>query len=241
MKQSRILLVDDDTELVRVLRAALEDAAFTVVFVHLGKEAIKWVESQAVSAVILDVGLPDMSGFDVCRELRKLNANVPILFLTSKGDEVDRVTGFALGADDYILKPFSIRELVFRLKAILRRSEMMATNEETGKESSMLTVADIRVDPAKRRAYLRNEELVLTALEFDLLLFFVENPGRPYSREQLMQQIWAVNSSSFAPTVTTQISRLRKKIEPDPANPTYIRTQYGVGYRFVDPDLDELS
>lgn len=236
MRQRKILLVEDDLDLVRALRPELEEAGFAVVWTPSGKEALANFAIAAPDAVMLDVGLVDLDGFEVCQRIRGMNASLPVLFLTSRGDEVDRVTGFALGADDYVVKPFSMRELVFRVKALLRRSDAVVTSNGRKDE---IVIKDLRIQPIARRVQLRGEELELSAIEFDILLFFASHPGRPFSREQLMEQIWAVNSSNFAATVTTQISRLRKKLERDPANPEYLLTVYGVGYRFAEAESDE--
>ena len=236
MRQRKILLVEDDLDLVRELRPELEEAGFAVVWTPSGKEALANFAIAAPDAVMLDVGLVDLDGFEVCQRIRGMNASLPVLFLTSRGDEVDRVTGFALGADDYVVKPFSMRELVFRVKALLRRSDAVVTSNGRKDE---IVIKDLRIQPIARRVQLRGEELELSAIEFDILLFFASHPGRPFSREQLMEQIWAVNSSNFAATVTTQISRLRKKLERDPANPEYLLTVYGVGYRFAEAESDE--
>ena len=238
MRQRKILLVEDDHDLVRALRPELEEAGFVVVWTPSGKEALANFAIAAPDAVMLDVGLLDLDGFEVCQRIRGMNANLPVLFLTSRGDEVDRVTGFALGADDYVVKPFSMRELVFRVKALLRRSDaVVAANGQKDE----IVIKELQVQPIARRVRLRGEELELSAIEFDILLFFASHPGRPFSREQLMEQIWAVNSSNFAATVTTQISRLRKKLERDPANPEYLLTVYGVGYRFAEAESDERA
>lgn len=238
MRQRKILLVEDDLDLVRALRPELEEAGFAVVWTPSGKEALANFAIAAPDAVMLDVGLLDLDGFEVCQRIRGMNANLPVLFLTSRGDEVDRVTGFALGADDYVVKPFSMRELVFRVKALLRRSDAVLTAGASGQKDEIV-IKELRIQPIARRVWLRGEELDLSAIEFDILLFFASHPGRPFSREQLMEQIWAVNSSNFAATVTTQISRLRKKLERDPANPEYLLTVYGVGYRFAEAEGDE--
>ena len=239
MRQRKVLLIEDDRDLVRAVRPALEEAGFAIVVTEKGREGLQKATSESFDAIVLDVGLPDTDGFEVCHALRSANVNTPLLFLTSRGDEVDRVTGFAVGADDYVTKPFSVRELVFRIKALLRRWEWVE-KKNAGEIDAEIRVGELRIEPAQRRCYLRDAEVELSALEFDVLLFFAQNLGKPYSREQLMEQIWAVNSSNFAASVTTQISRLRRKIEPDPANPTYLRTVYGVGYRFVDPERDGL-
>lgn len=239
MRQRKILLIEDDRDMIRAIRPALEEAGFAVMVTEKGREGLEKAMAESYDAIILDVGLPDTDGYEVCQSLRSANIHTPLLFLTSRTDEVDRVTGFAVGADDYVTKPFSVRELVFRIKALLRRWEWV--EKKSGEGESTIVVGDLRVEPAQRRCYLKDNEIELSALEFDVLFFFVQNLGKPYSREQLMEQIWAVNSSNFAASVTTQISRLRRKIEPDPANPTYLRTVYGVGYRFVDPERDDIS
>ncbi len=237
MRQRKVILVDDDNDLIRALKPALEDANFAVFSVNRGQEAVERIISGSPDAVVLDVGLPDLDGFEVCRNLRESGHSVPILLLTSRSSETDRITGFISGADDYVVKPFSVVELVFRVKALLRRAEAgksampLAENDE-------ITIGALQVQPRRRHAFRDGEELRLSAIEFDILHFLAKNKGTPFSREQLMEQIWAVSSSKFAATVTTQLSRLRKKIEPDPTNPRYLLTVYGIGYRLVDPDED---
>ena len=237
MRQSKLLLVDDDLDLVRALRPALEEAGFAVYNTVEGHEALRYLEMDTVDAIILDVGLPDLDGFTVCEQLRASGVKTPILFLTSRGGEEDRVTGFLLGADDYVVKPFSVREMVFRVKALVRRFEETAEQHRASLELR-ITIGELVVNPRERTAALAGKPLTLSALEFDILLFFAQNPGKVFSREQLMNHIWAINSSNFAASVTTQISRLRKKIEHDAAEPRYLRTVYGVGYRFVDPKTE---
>jgi DNA-binding response OmpR family regulator len=181
--------------------------------------------------------LPDMDGLDLCRQLRAQQDHTPILMLTARSGEVDRVLGLELGADDYLTKPFSVRELVARIKAILRRVERMA-DEGTASESDPISVAGLNIDRDKRRVSVRGELIHLTAKEYDLLVQFARHPGRVFTRSQLLDLVWGYGEGTYEHTVNSHINRLRAKIEDDPSEPRFIRTVWGVGYRFYDPQAD---
>ena len=244
-----IAIVDDDPDTRDLIRRELETLHFGVREYPDGTKALEGIRGEATDLVILDIGLPDMDGFEVCRQLRSSGSEVPIIFVTSRAEEIDRVSGFALGADDYVSKPFSSRELGFRVKALLRRS-LKAPSKSPSPESAssapskllanLLVFGPLSIDPDKRRVVLHDKPMSLTALEFDVLLFLAENPGRPFSRDELMEQVWGLSSTNYGPTVTTLLNRLRRKLEPDVNNPTFILTVYGVGYRFVDPTVDPI-
>jgi DNA-binding response OmpR family regulator len=179
--------------------------------------------------------LPGTDGFDICKRLRAQNQSTPVLMITAKTEEVDKVLGLELGADDYITKPFSIREVLARVKAIFRRVEV--DQREAGRSpDEPIRVGNLRVEPEKRKVTRDGETIDLTSKEFDLLLLFVKNPGRAYSRQELLDEVWGYQYSGYSHTVNTHINRLRNKIEPDPSEPTYVKTVWGVGYRFAEPD-----
>jgi len=175
--------------------------------------------------------LPDIDGFDVCRQLRAEKIKTPILMLTARSEEIDKIIGLETGADDYLTKPFSVRELVARVKAILRRAEI---NLDKSSEDKVIEYGELFIDPTKRKALLGGAKLELTPKEFDLLFLFVSNPGKSYSREALLQKVWGHEFRGYEHTVNSHINRLRAKIEPDISKPTYILTTWGVGYRFTD-------
>ena len=185
--------------------------------------------------VILDIMLPGTDGFDICKRIRGENQSTPVLMITAKTEEVDKVLGLELGADDYITKPFSIREVLARVKAIFRRVEV--DQREAGRSpDEPIRIGSLRVEPEKRKVTRDGETIDLTSKEFDLLHLFVKNPGRAYSRQELLDEVWGYQYSGYSHTVNTHINRLRNKIEPDASEPTYVKTVWGVGYRFAEPD-----
>ncbi|MBL8154377.1 MAG: response regulator transcription factor [Anaerolineae bacterium] len=234
-KAQTILIVDDEATLRDVVRRYLELDGFGVLEAESGPQALDLLRQHSADLILLDIMLPGLDGFTVTRSLRHdpdLQARhgaVPIIMLTSRGDEIDRITGFELGVDDYVVKPFSPRELVARVKAVLRRSAPDAPATE-----QPLTFADLHIDPLRRLVTLRGQKITLTAKEFDLLWFFARHPQQVLTRDQLLNQVWGYEFYGDENTVTVHIRRLREKIEPDPSQPTYIHTVRGVGYHF-DP------
>ena len=228
-----ILVVEDNQDLVNLLKINLEDEGYNVIIAMDGVTAVEKFKASEPSLILLDVMLPEMDGFDVCKEIRSKNKRVPILMLTAKSEEVDKVLGLEIGADDYMTKPFSIRELLARVKAILRRANQ--TTEMGGKQS-ILRYNDLVMDPNKRRVQLNGESVELTSKEYDLLLLFFSNPGKAYSREELLNDVWGYSYEGYSHTVNSHINRLRSKIEKDPSEPDYIKTVWGVGYRFADTE-----
>ncbi|MEJ2189122.1 MAG: response regulator transcription factor, partial [Acidobacteriota bacterium] len=186
--------------------------------------------------IVLDLMLPDVDGLDICRQLREQKNYTPILMLTARSGEFDRVLGLELGADDYLAKPFSVRELVARIKAILRRVERMHKEREEA-ETGLFSCGELTVDPDRRIVTVREQPVRLTAKEFDLLVQFARNPGRVYTRSQLLDLVWGYGDDTYEHTVNSHINRLRAKIEDDPSQPRFIQTVWGVGYRFFDPSL----
>lgn len=233
-----ILVVEDNQDLVNLLKINLEDEDYDVHIAMDGIEAVNKFKSTAPSMILLDVMLPKMDGFDVCKEIRSENKQVPILMLTAKSEEVDKVLGLEIGADDYMTKPFSIRELLARIKAILRRAHHSAEN---GRKKEKLKYKDLVLDPEKRRIQLAGKPIELTSKEYDLLLLFFSNPGKAYSREELLNDVWGYSYEGYSHTVNSHINRLRSKIEKDPSNPDYIKTVWGVGYRFADTEQKSES
>jgi DNA-binding response OmpR family regulator len=229
-----ILLIEDDKNIAAQLSVHLTPV-HRVTAVHQGHEGINRARQGAYDLIILDLVLPDLDGFEVCRQIRAQDILTPIMILSGRSGEVDKVLGLEFGADDYVTKPFSPRELLARIKALMRRSELLKRLPEP-EEQAELRVDGIRIDPQKRSVLLHDRPLELTAKEFDLLYTLAGKPGRSYSRRELLRSVWGYQSDGYEHTVTAHVNRLRNKIEPDPANPQYILTVWGIGYRFVDEE-----
>jgi DNA-binding response OmpR family regulator len=225
----RVLVVDDDPTVSDVVRRYLERAGFEVSMAGDGLAALKAFEKGHPDLVVLDLMLPGIDGLEVCRRLRAIPSSVPIIMLTALGEESDRVLGLQLGADDYVTKPFSPRELVLRVQSVLRRASGADAPQPV--KASVLSDGDLVVDPTRRVAMLGGAELALTVREFDLLVFFMSHPGRAFRRSELLESVWGWTFGDQS-TVTVHVRRLREKIEPDPASPQRIVTVWGVGYRF---------
>jgi DNA-binding response OmpR family regulator len=210
----------------------LKDINCDTTKINNGREALQKGLTQNFDLIILDITLPGMDGFEICRQLRAEKNKTPILMLTARSEEIDKIIGLETGADDYMTKPFSVRELVARVKAILRRSEISSQNISS--EDQPIEYGDLFIDRSKRKALLKGSKLDLTPKEFDLLFLFVCNPGKSYSREALLQKVWGQEFKGYEHTVNSHINRLRAKIEPDISQPVYILTTWGVGYRFTD-------
>lgn len=222
----RVLVVDDEKLIVKGIRLALMQDGMEVDTAFDGEEAFGMIKEKTYDIVILDVMLPLMDGIEVCQQVREFS-NVPILMLTAKSEDMDKILGLEFGADDYMTKPFNILELKARIKAILRRTRKQ---EEVGK--SVSEFRDLKVDFDSRRVFLRGTEASLTAKEFDLLELLSKNAGKVYSREQLLDLVWGFDYPGDVRTVDVHVRRLREKIEPNPGDPTYIQTKWGVGYFF---------
>ncbi len=222
-----VLVVDDEPTITEVVARYLQRAGYQTAIAADGAEALAAAGEQRPDLVVLDLMLPKLGGLEVMRRLRERDhARVPIILLTAKGEESDRITGLRLGADDYVVKPFSPAELVARIDAVLRRIDVPAGDQPT------MEVGELIIDPGARRAVVRGEETQLTGREFDLLLFFVSHPGQVFSRTQLMDAVWRYSFYTDTSTVTVHIRRLRAKIEANPAEPRYLQTVWGIGYRF---------
>jgi len=226
MTKVKVLVVDDERTLVKALKFNLEKEGFRVEEAYNGEEALRKVAEVEPDIIVLDLMLPGLDGFEVCRQVRK-KLDTPIIMLTARGDDIDKVLGLELGADDYLTKPFNPRELVARIKAILRRS----VNREEGVKK-LIEIGGLQIDLLQHRVRLNDEEIELTSKEFALLSFLASNAGRVYSREQLLEQVWGYNYYGDARTVDVHIRHLREKIEKDPGNPELIITVWGTGYKF---------
>jgi DNA-binding response OmpR family regulator len=228
----RILVVEDNLDLADLLVMHLRDTGYTVQKAGDGRAALERLEAEPFDLLVLDLMLPDLDGLDICRRLRARPHYLPILILTARSTELDRVLGLEVGADDYLTKPFSIRELLARVKALFRRVDAMA--ETTHQPQEVLRVDRLTIDPARRRVLRDGEEVHLTSREFDLLLHFASHPGLVYSRAQLLDLVWGYGHDGYEHTVNSHINRLRAKIECTPAAPRYILTVWGVGYKFAE-------
>ncbi len=234
---TRILVIDDDKKLCRLIRDYLQPMGYQVSTVHTGPEGVAATQSGLWDAVILDVMLPGLDGFEVLRRIRK-SSEVPVLMLTARGDEADRIVGLEMGADDYLPKTFSTRELLARLRAVIRRGQRSATTPTPGAEGvdPICSVGSLRVDPNTRTAMLGAESLSLTPVEFDLLLSLARARGRVRSREQLLEEIRDRNYDVFDRSIDVHISSLRKKLGDDPKEPRFIRTLRSAGYMLINPE-----
>ena len=228
MAPARVLVVDDEKMVTEVVGSYLEREGFEVALAADGEEALRLAREQSPDLVILDLMLPKIDGLEVCRALRR-DSQVPIIMLTAKGEELDRIVGLELGADDYVVKPFSPRELLARIKAVLRRGASGADSHQSG---DALRFGELRINPKTRVVEARGERVALTAKEFDLLYFLASSPGQVFTRDQLMNHVWDFVYAGDASTVTVHIRRLREKIEADPERPLFLKTVWGVGYKF---------
>jgi len=234
----KILIIEDDADITNLLKINLQDIGYEVTLAHEGKSGLEKATSNAHDLIILDIMLPGIDGLEICRRVRAKTDYTPILMLTCKSSELDRVLGLEMGADDYLTKPFSIMELLARVKAIFRRMEALHSSHDADQQKK-LRRGDIDIDPEKRTVLKKDQPIHLTAKEFDLLYHFARHPGRVYSRSQLLDIVWGYGFESYEHTVNSHINRLRAKIEKDPAKPDYILTVWGVGYKFSDNLLEE--
>ncbi|MHB8918523.1 MAG: response regulator transcription factor [Desulfocucumaceae bacterium] len=228
MKQMRLLLVDDEARIRELLREYLQKEGFQVEEAGNGREALEKTRAKAFDAVVLDIMMPGMDGMELCREIRK-TSDVPIIMLTARGDEIDRVLGLEMGADDYIVKPFSPRELVARVKAILRRT---TKGGPAGAPQAVIEAGDLRINEDTREVTIGGSPVSLTPKEYDLLLQLARHPGRVFTRDQLLEQVWGYDFFGEARTVDTHITRLREKMARVSGDHHYIATIWGIGYKF---------
>lgn len=223
----KILVVDDEKLLVKGIKFNLENDGYEVAVAYDGEEAVELAKSGDFDLIILDIMMPKMTGLEACMQIREFS-NVPIIMLTAKGEDMDKLIGFEQGTDDYLTKPFNILELKARIRALLRRS----TPAETKEECTRITCGDITLDISERNAYKNGKAVELTAREFDLMELLMKNPGHVYSRENLLDIIWGYEYQGEIRTVDVHVRRLREKLERVPAQPEYIMTKWGVGYYF---------
>jgi two-component system, OmpR family, alkaline phosphatase synthesis response regulator PhoP len=235
MASRTVLVVEDEPGIATIVRDYLERAGFRVVAAGDGVAALRLARSERPSLLVLDLMLPGMDGLDVTRTLRQdpATAKLPIIMLTARAEEIDRLIGLELGADDYIVKPFSPREVVARVKAVLRRAEGDTT------PAGVLRAGSLTIDLERRGVRRDGEPVELTATEFDLLAVLAREPGRPFSRSQLLELVYDLDFDGYDRTVDAHIKNLRRKVEPDPRNPRYILTIYGVGYKFAENAAEE--
>lgn len=225
---ARILVVDDEKVMVKGIRFNLENEGYEVDVGYNGRQAVDMARATEYDLIMLDLMMPELDGLEACMEIRAFST-VPIIMLTARGEDTDKLLGFEYGADDYITKPFNILEVKARVKALLRR----ATTTRRQEEGDRRTVAGLTIDSAARTAWKGEIPVELTAREFDLLELLMKNPGRVYSREQLLDLVWGYGYTGEYRTVDVHIRRIREKVEEDPANPTLLRTKWGVGYYFA--------
>ena len=227
----KVLIIEDDREISDLLQIHLRDFDCDVTKAFDGRTGLNMVLGNSFDLIILDVMLPELDGFEVCKEVRKRENYTPVLMLTSKSEEMDKVLGLEFGADDYITKPFGIREFIARVNAVFRRSEV---NSKVENELKSLDFKSLKIDGAKRIVLKDKNRIELTPKEFDLLYLLASSPGKTYSRVNLLNQIWGYQYGGYEHTVNSHINRLRTKIEKDINNPVYILTTWGIGYRFND-------
>ena len=222
----KVLVVDDEKLIVKGIRFSLEQDGMEVTCAYDGEEALKLATENKFDMILLDIMLPKMDGFEVCQHIRDFS-NVPIVMLTAKGDDMDKILGLEYGADDYITKPFNILEVKARIKAIMRRTSQSETKQDNSK---LIESGDLRLDCESRRLYVSGKEINLTAKEIDLLELLVLNPNKVYGRENLLNLVWGYEYPGDVRTVDVHVRRLREKIEPNPSEPKYVHTKWGVGY-----------
>jgi len=239
MDQRHVLVVEDEPDIADLIALHLRDLDCTVSLARDGRAGLRQARERRWDLIVLDLGLPGTDGLSICRALRRDARYVPILMVTSRSAEPDRVLGFELGADDYVTKPFSVSELVARIKALFRRVD--ALQNGTPRRLGPLNLGWLDIDTAGRQVSVAGTQVSLTAREFDLLLHFVRHPGQVFSRAQLLDSVWGYGYDGYEHTVNSHINRLRSKIEPDPAQPSFIQTVWGVGYRLSGPSQSKAA
>ena len=225
----KVLIVEDNTEITELVSLHLTENGFSVETESNGDDGLRHAKDVPFDLIILDIMLPGMNGLEICKSLRGGDITTQILMLTAKSTEIDRVVGLEIGADDYLTKPFSIQELVARVRAILRRVELSEKKQENAEPE--IVIGNLVIDTGRRLVVIDGKEIDLTAREFDLLMYFANHPGRVYTRQQLLDGVWGYGHDGYEHTVNTHINRLRGKIERDPAQPEHILTVWGVGYK----------
>ncbi|WP_052480893.1 response regulator transcription factor [Gilvimarinus agarilyticus] len=236
-QRKRFLVVEDERDLAELIKLHLSELDAHVALAYRGDEALTLALEQSWHAIVLDLSLPGLDGLDVCRELRSRGIFTPVLMLTSRSTELDRVLGLELGADDYLTKPFSTLELNARVKALLRRAEHRSANNSNTRQC--VTLGGLLIDQERRSVSVNGEPVELTAREFELIWYFASHPGRVFRRSELLDAVWGYGHDGYEHTVNSHINRLRGKIETNPAEPVYLKTVWGVGYKFCVEPLSE--
>jgi len=231
--KKQILVIEDDPDINKLVSMNLRDMGYQVESCDVGSRGLKMAMNGEFDLIVLDVMLPEMDGLEICRRLRASNNFIPILMLTARDSEADRVVGLEMGADDYLTKPFSVRELQARVKAMLRRVDMLTKTSPVETKNS-LVFGDLEIQSNKRQVHLGRELIELTSTEFDLLLYMAKQPGLVFSRSQLLDKVWGYQHAGYEHTVNSHINRLRTKLEKDASKPEYVLTVWGVGYKFTD-------
>jgi DNA-binding response OmpR family regulator len=229
---NRVLLLEDDANIVELLSIHLTDLGCEVIAISNGQEGLSEATAQTFDLIILDIMLPGMNGMEICRRIRHTDRHTPILILSAKSEEIDKVLGLETGADDYLTKPFSIREFIARVKVIFRRKEDAVPVQDSAPASSIIRLGGLEIDTDKRKVTLHENRVDLSPKEFDLITLLASNPGKSYSRKRLLNLVWGYDFEGYEHTVNSHINRLRGKIETDISNPRFILTTWGVGYRF---------
>ncbi len=230
---ARILLVDDEQSIQELLSFSLRQDGYEVVQATDGREGLERFRESGFDLVVLDVMMPRMDGFELCQRIRA-RSSVPIIMLTAKAEEIDKIVGLEIGADDYMTKPFSVREFRSRVKALLRRSSLVRDDDDAGDDEQPIVSGELKIEPPKRRVTLGSRQVELTFVEFEILLAMATSPGRVWARDQLLSQVWGNSDYRDPRTVDVHIRHLREKLESDSSNPQYILTVRGVGYRFCE-------
>ncbi|MEL6631628.1 MAG: response regulator transcription factor [Bacteroidota bacterium] len=228
----KILIIEDDLDIVSLLEIHLQDLSFQVSKAYDGLSGLEMARNQDFDLVILDLTLPGIDGLEVCRRLRSERRYTPIMMLTARTEEIDKILGLEMGADDYLTKPFSVREFVARVKAILRRTRIIQNKDGSTTSQKQLNFQDLCIDLDKRAVLVKDKRVELSPKEFDLLSLLAAHPGKSFNRGSLLNLVWGYDFEGYEHTVNSHINRLRRKIEPDMGQPTYILTTWGVGYRF---------
>ena len=228
----KVLIIEDDPEIVQLLEIHLKDLGCTTLSARQGDLGLRMAIEHVPDLVILDIMLPEMDGIEVCQKIRANNVKSPIMMLTAKSEEIDKVLGLEVGADDYLTKPFSVREFIARVKAIFRRQKMSRNAVANSASTEKLEFDDLFIDIEKRKVLLKDARVELSPKEFELLVLLSSNPGKSYDRTKLLNMIWGYDFKGYEHTVNSHINRLRSKIEPDMGNPKFILTTWGVGYKF---------
>lgn len=237
VKERRFLVIEDEKDIAQLIALHLEDIQGNVTQVHTGSEGLEKALSETWDAIILDLRLPEMDGIDICKNIRSQGISVPIIMLTARSTELDRVLGLEIGADDYLTKPFSALELQARVKALLRRTQNLNQSDQQVTEMPSIKHGELEINKKQRTVTLRHQAIELTSKEFDLLSFFASNPETAFSRSELLDKVWGYHHQGYEHTVNSHINRLRGKLEKASDDQQYIHTVWGVGYRFHAPDM----